>query len=271
MIIKFKFFVCVMFAITLLVSPADAARRKHRKSKVLAPVEQKIDLVAAAAEKEAAAQVVLEQPGYIAALGELDAEAQVALALYQTSHVANARTHLSHGDGVVYRRLLNRVLARRAVGFSTELNAFTKAIVAGEKFKSVQQKYLTLKSAIIASRGKGELTAVGPMVAAVGILIHKSSDYFTSGVANGKIVEPSQYQDAWGFMKTAKNVMTDISQKDRAKHAAALKDVDAALVDLNALWPSLTGTETNSEGPQFLNDAAAKIDAVMATLNKPQS
>jgi hypothetical protein len=260
--LKFGIFLCVFLGLSAHLSEAKT------KKKSLQPLStSKLDPAAQESVKAAMAQALEEQPGYVATLGELDAEMQVALALYQTSSVTVAKNHLSHSDAVVYRRLLHRVLARRATGFSTELNAFTKAIETGEKYKFVKAKYTALQKAIADSRGKGDLLKALPMVTAVSLLMHKSADYFNSGVANGEVIEPSQYQDAWGFMKASKSIMADISKGERTKYSAELKEVDAALADLNSNWPSLTAGETNSDGPQILSEAVAKLDAVLLKLN----
>ena len=257
-----------VFTVILLVAMTQLTVGKTAKKKRVIPQPRVSTekLVDPAAAKAALAQVLLEQPGYVATLGELDAEAHVALALYQTRHAAIARSHLSHGDAIIHRRLLNRVLARRAQGFSAELKAFTKAIERGESFKSVQKNYVALEAAIAASRGKGDLVKAVSMVTATGLLIGRSADYYSSGVGNGKIIDQSQYQDAWGFMKAAKNIMADISKSEKAKHAEEMVQLDSALANLNALWPNLTDGDANRDGGQILSDAAVRVNEILTRL-----
>jgi hypothetical protein len=256
----------ILVGLVLFFSFADPVYSKQKK---VTPVKSEEQMKAEAALAEVQAKFVEEQPGYIAELGVFEAEMQTALALYQTSHVSAAKAHLSHADVIIYRRLLNRVLARRAVGFSGELTAFSKGITAGESGKSLKLKHEKLKLAISTSRGKGDLVAAIPMVTAVNLLMHKSAEYFNSGVANGKIVDAGQYQDAWGFMKAAKSVMADISKKERAKLPEVFTVIDQALADLNNLWPSLTADETNIDGPQILSDAATKVEEQLALISQP--
>jgi hypothetical protein len=258
----FKFFLIL----ALLIGTSSVCEAKTKKA---LPVKSEEQIQTEAALAEVQAKFIEEQPGYIAELGVFDAEMQNALALYQTSHSEAGKVHLSHADVIIYKRLLNRVLARRAVGFSGELSAFIKGINGGESFKSLKLKHDKLRLAISASRGKGDLISVVPMLTAVNLLMHKSADYFNSGVANGAVVDAGQYQDSWGFMKAAKTILADISKKERANYSGAFAEIDDALADLNKLWPSLTANETNSDGPQILSDAAAKIEEKLAIITQP--
>jgi hypothetical protein len=262
MIHYFKFFLMLALSIGL----GDIAQAKTKKA---LPVKSEEQIQTEAALAEVQAKFIEEQPGYIAELGVFDAEIQNALALYQSSHLEAAKVHLSHADVIIYKRLLHRVLARRAVGFSGELSAFVKGMNAGESYKSLKLKDDKLRLAISASRGKGDLISVVPMLTAVNLLMHKSADYFNSGVAEGAVVDAGQYQDSWGFMKAAKAILADISKKDRANYSGAFAEIDDALADLNKLWPSLTANETKSEGPQMLSAAAAKVEEKLALITQP--
>jgi hypothetical protein len=220
--------------------------------------------VASAADEqiltEEAAQVFREQPGFMAELAQVDAEVQVAVALYQTGNRDLAQVHLRHTDAIIYRKLLSRMAARRASSFATEFNALTKAMTAKESYKSVLAKYNKFNVAIAASRGAGELVSARYLVPATRIILQKSAEFYSSGVMNGNVVDARQYQTAWGLMKAAKNIMAGISKKERKTYAKSLQDIDAAMANLNSLWPNLTGSDTQGGDPQMLRDATAKIE-----------
>jgi hypothetical protein len=240
--------------ITLFISKAGFAKQKTQLEIELLEIQAKF--------KE-------EQPGYIAELGVFEGEMQAAFGLYQLGRVKEAKVHLSHADVIIYRRLLNRVLARRAVGFSGELAAFTKAINDGKSVQSVQQKHFKLIAAIAASRGQEDLIAANPMVTAASVLMRKSADYFTSGVANGYVVEPTQFQDAWGFMKACKSILADVPKSERKKNATVFLEMDATLKNLSTLWSKLNSEDINNDGSQILSDAATKIEAQLSLINQP--
>jgi hypothetical protein len=250
----------LQFAVLLTFIFTPYCQAKQKKASLAAPTETEIALA------EVQAKFKEEQPGYIAELGVLDAEMQIALALYQTSHVTEARAHLSHADVVIYRRLLNRVLARRAVGFSGELTLFSKAISVGESYKSVKPKHERLKLAIAASRGKGSLVNAAPMAAAIGILLRKSEEYYNSGVANGQVVNAAQYQDSWGYMKAAQNLATGFAKSDRKKFKVQLDNIDNAISSLKNLWPNLTNGDADFGGTQALGSAAANVESIVTQL-----
>jgi hypothetical protein len=248
------FSVCV--GLFLLGLNAHSSFAKHKPKPVLAPVT----VVDKAAAEAARAQVIAEQPGFIAELAQVDAEVQVAVALYQTGHVDMAQVHMRHTDAIIYRRLQSRLAARRAGSFSTEFNDVSNAMTAREPYKSVLAKYKKLRAAMTISRGGGDLTTAHPMVTAVFILMQKSNDFYSSGVANGQVVDLRHYQDGWGLMKAAKNIMEDISRKDRKTFAQPLQLIDDALINLNELWPSLTGADTKGQDGQALGEAVAKVE-----------
>jgi hypothetical protein len=254
-----RLYVGIALVALSFVTSAEEANARRRHAKAPAPVVQ-TPLVDKAAQEAARAQIISEQPGFIAELAQVDAELQVAVALYQTGHVDLANVHVHHTDAIIYRKLQSRMAARRASSFATEFNALTKAIAAKESFKSVQGKYSKLRTAMIISRGPGDLVAAHPMVTAALIMLQKSNEFYSSGVVNGKVEDARHYQDAWGLMKAAKNIMMDISRKDRKLHEAPLKDIDDAMAGLNALWPSLTGTDTNGQDAQMLSDAMSKVE-----------
>jgi hypothetical protein len=256
----------ILFYIVLAFGFSGQAFSKQKKA---VPEKSPEQVQTETALAEIQAKFVEEQPGYIAELGVFDAEMQCALALYQISRVSDAKIHLSHADVIIYRRLLNRVLARRAVGFPGELTAFTKAIDSGESYKSLKTKYEKLHLAIVASRGKGDLIGTVPMLTAANLLMQKSAEYFNSGVANGQIVDAGQFQDAWGYMKAAKSILADIPKKERSKSSADFVLLDQSLAALGELWPNLNAAETSLDGPLVLSEAAAKLEEQLSLTSQP--
>jgi hypothetical protein len=252
----------VCLGVVLLLLMGDGAQAKRKPKPVAAPVV----IVDKAAQEAARAQVIAEQPGFIAELAQVDAEVQVAVALYQTGHIDLAQVHMRHTDAIIYRRLQSRMAARRASSFATEFNAISKAFAAKESFKSIQAKYKKLRVAMTISRGAGDLISAHPMATGVLILIQKSNDYYSSGVANGQVVDAHHYQDGWGLLKAAKNIMEDVSRKDRKIFAAPLQQIDDALRNLNDLWPNLTGEDTKGQDGQVLIDAVAKVEQAVTAI-----
>jgi hypothetical protein len=98
------------------------------------------------------------------------------------------------------------------------------------------------------------------MTSAVVILLRKAADDYGSAVTGGSVQMPKEYQNAWGFAQAAKNLMADLSAKEREEHPGPLAEIDAALANLEPLWPDLAGVKPLSADQHLLAAAAAKVE-----------
>ena len=87
-----------------------------------------------------------------------------------------------------------------------------------------------------------------------------AADEYGDGVKDGKVVEAHEYQDAWGFMQTAKAYLAGVPEDERKEHAEAFGEIAAELAKLDAAWPDLSGAAPIAVDPSLLLLAASRIE-----------
>lgn len=207
-----------------------------------------------------------DQPDFIADLALVEGHMRVGLELYKQGKGDAAMVHMKHPADEIYTALQPMLEARKAKGFADELEALSMAIHKNNQGGDVDALFATMKSAIVKARGDGEAVSAHAMTGAVLILLQNAVKDYATGVQNGAVTVPKEYQDAWGFVQAAKAIMTDINAQERGEHPEPLAEIDTALSSLDALWPDLTGERHVTADPHILAVAAAKVELAGLTI-----
>ncbi|MGH6821151.1 MAG: hypothetical protein ACREDU_09855, partial [Methylocella sp.] len=80
------------------------------------------------------------------------------------------------------------------------------------------------------------------------------------GVKEGKVTDPREYQDAWGFVQAAKAMLAALPEEEREEHAAPVAEMEAEMEKIQVLWPDITGKSPVDADPTLLPAAAARIE-----------
>jgi hypothetical protein len=244
---------------------ADAASLNFRPAQNHSTLLQLADAAGEAGESGAGVKAADDQPDFIAALGLVEGHMRAGIALHKSAQDKSAEAdaalvHLKHPADELYVSLKPMLEARKAKGFAAELEAVSAAISAKATPAEVDALFEKMKIAVAASRGEGEAVSAHAMSTAVLILLRTAAAEYAIGVVDGKVKDAKEYQDAWGFVQTAKSIMADISKLEREEHPEPLAEIDAELAKLGGLWPDLAGAKPISADPRLLAVAAAKVE-----------
>jgi hypothetical protein len=196
--------------------------------------------------------------GFLALLGYVEGHMRVGTALYSMGEVEHAKTHMKHPADEIYTELKPLLDQRGLAGFASELEAVSAAVEAGKPADEVMTLVETLFTAIHAQR-PSQLT--GPLAAeTVKQMVRTAAEEYAIGVKEGKIDNVHEYQDAWGFVQTAQQLIASLPQAEQDSHRDALGNITAELNALDPLWPDIAGKAPVTGSADTLFAAAAKIE-----------
>ena len=191
---------------------------------------------------------------YLVRLGLIRGHLLVGTKLYRDGAVAAAKTHMKHPGDELYAGLDRAFLVRDADGFADELEALATRVEAEAPVAEVDAAYATLQAAIADAerRLNGSLDAPLRRLIVARLLGHAADEY-AIGVVDGEVVEPHEYQDAYGFTQIARDYAAGDDDGE------AMRATRAAIEGLSPLWPTLGAARVDAGG-------AEQIAAVTATL-----
>ncbi len=171
-------------------------------------------------EKDGAVAMSLEQR-----LVFMSGHTEAGLALYRAGKPEMAARHLMHPVSETHA---SERAGLDALGFDPEIfKAVSAALEAGKPAAEIEPQLKAAEANLAAMRK----SAGGDPSAQMRFLMDKASAEYAVAVPADKVVDPAEYQDAWGFVTVARQIAENI---DTPKSAEIRKTLDTML----ALWPS---------------------------------
>ena len=199
-----------------------------------------------------------DNAAFTAILGEVEGHLRAANELYKLGAVDLAKTHVKHPEDELYADLLPVFEKRGLKGFSAELSAMAKAIEDGLASEAVSA---ALDAAIIAIDANGASLRTAKTTAdAVHKLARVAAMEYKIGVVDGVIKDAHEFQDAWGFIQTAKRLIDTVPETEKTANSEAFAAISAQLSGLDPAWSDLTGSSGTKIEPNVLAGAAARIE-----------
>lgn len=195
---------------------------------------------------------------YFADLGLVEGHMRVGVELQKRGAHAAALTHMKHPADELYEDLKMHFEDVGVPGFADELEAVAKAVEANADATEIDARMSALLAAIAASHG-GSMTSAETARTIVE-LVRTAAEEYVAGIKDGKVTDPHEYQDAWGFVETAKAYLAAVPADEREEHAGPLGEIDAELGKLSAAWPDLEGAVAITADPSLLPGVAARIE-----------
>ncbi len=190
---------------------------------------------------------------YIRRLGFVRGHLIAFAELHHAGEVEQALMHAKHPESELYAGLAPAFAARGASGFAESLTAITAAATEGG---DIDGAYAAVVSQIDAHMPE---VGIADRLMAISNIMATAGDEFAQGVKKrGAIRKPHEYQDAYGFVVAAKEILAGAESQndDEAKAVAtASEQIDKAL----AAFSGLTATKTTGKA-SALYGAAARIE-----------
>jgi|GEM_PF-1767617 len=188
---------------------------------------------------------------FIYRLGLIRGHLAAFLELYRVEAFEMAASHVKHPESELYQDLVPAFEARDTGGFAQELGAL--ADISAQR-GDVDEIYA---NAITAIRAEAPAVAVSTKLLAVSKMLATAAEEFEAGVADdGAIGEPHEYQDAFGFLTVAREMLaaegsTDINEAEAI--AVSHEQLDLCLNEFSGLLVD------NTEGRAETIYAAAAV------------
>jgi len=253
----------------IAISGCTATHNAHNAQKALAvPADGGQQL--AVAEGESGEQTVslsTSDIAYLTQLGQMRGHLDVGYKLYRAGHIDHAKTHMKHPESELYAGLIPAFAHRGAPDFSTQLSAMAEAVESEQSNITVNAAYTQLLEAISRTEqyvGGASKNAAGTLDLVVELLKIAAKEYGIA-VVDGKMMNPHEYQDAFGFTQVAKSLIHGMDAKQPG--TAELKTrAETALSTLDPLWPGLIPPDKLTTNAQQLLSAADTIASLGQTL-----
>ncbi|MEO0613957.1 MAG: hypothetical protein AAFY83_11650 [Pseudomonadota bacterium] len=201
-------------------------------------------------EGTSSANLASNDGAYLQALGQVRGHLFAFITLYREGKFEMAATHAKHPGSELYKALAPAITARKQPGFADGLTALTEALANNGDVETV---YTQLLADI---KQHQPALSLGKTIVALSGLTRTAADEFKLGVdGTGAIINAHEYQDAYGFLNTAKAILNDQTANGTAEKTAktdALAQIDIAL----GQFGDLTAATSAGDGSKIYGAAA---------------
>jgi hypothetical protein len=189
---------------------------------------------------------------YIRLLGLVRGHLVAFYELYRAGDRDMAMMHVKHPESELYASLTPAFAARGKPGFADELRALAAAAEGGDIDGAYNAAVEAINAHLPAAKPASQILAISAMV-------RTAADEFDIGVEDdGVIVNAHEYQDAYGFLVAARDMLAglDASDVDVAEAVGqAHEQIEASL----ASFDGLVAVQTEGKA-SALYGAAARIE-----------
>jgi len=204
-------------------------------------------------EGSSGADPVSDDAEYLHLLGQTRGHLAAFTALHRLGAHDMSMTHAKHPESELYTGLIPAFEARGKAGFARELDALTVAVGNGG---NVDAAYSDLVKAI---RENEPDTDLGTHLKAISTLARTAGKEFAIGVADdGRVVNAHEYQDAYGFLTAAKEMLASREARN-PQEAQALATAEQQLNIGLGEFDTLTAAQVDGKA-SVIQGAAARIE-----------
>lgn len=200
---------------------------------------------------------------FLTDLGVFEGHFIMGMELHQRGD-KDAAVHLKLAKDEAYKELEPALQARKLPGFERQLAELIAVVETSKQLADMDKPYGKVANAIKAAR-KSEREA-SAIAAATQRLVRHAADEYAEGVKEGKIVDLKDYQNAWGLVAAARQMMAGLSPKARKRNKAAVTEIESELAKLKPVWPDLAGKLPLTADPTLLPAAASRIELTAASI-----
>ena len=192
-------------------------------------------------------------------LAMLGGQMRAYIELYRIGEFAAATTHLNAASDTIYTNLIDPIAARDKAGLVGEFASLKQQNETRGDVQGAFETFITgLRGHTVGLSTKLRLIVISEM-------IETSADYFAASVdEDGVITDKTGYQNAYGVVVTAREILSRIDTDDiNVSDAIAVTHEQLDMVEL--AFPSLMATQSDGD-PVSIKRAAKQIDQIAIRL-----
>lgn len=205
------------------------------------------------------ADAIANDAVYLGQLAFIRGHLNVGVDLYRQGAEEASATHMKHPGDELYTALLPAIEAREASGFADQLEALAVAVENRRPMAEVESAYNALLDAVSAAENAVEEQDAEMLGTVILDLVRTSAAEYDIAVGdNGDLENAHEYQDALGFVRIARDMLTRLEgMTDNAPAVAAIRE---QLDLITPVWPSLMAPQKLETDPSVIYGAAARIE-----------
>ena len=174
-----------------------------------------------------------DDAAYLAHIGMMRGHLIAFIELYREGELEMAAVHAKHPGSELYQELVPAIEARGLNGFANELVALGDAVSGGG---DVEAAYTLTQTAIT---GATPIPTTKIVLYAVSDVMHEAAKEYELAVNDaGEIVNAHEYQDAYGFLAAARELVAELQTDDIQQSDAinfAYEQIDVAVAQTGSL------------------------------------
>lgn len=204
-----------------------------------------------------------EDQEYLTTLGLMKGHLIVAQALMEAGNYQEAEPHVGHPVEELYGDIEPQLSQRNVPEFKTTLNQFHDGIKTNPKSDKIKEQYDSSMAAVdqaIAAVPADKLQSPQTILPVINGLLQTANAEYEAAIANGKVVELIEYQDAMGFVVYAEQLYQSITPTMSQNYPEKHEVITNTLQELKTAWPSLNAPETLAMTPEQVSELVTKID-----------
>jgi hypothetical protein len=210
-------------------------------------------------EKAATSEALADDAQFLTLLGLVEGHLRVGIELYRQGALEMAKSHMKHPGDELYVDLVPALAARRIEGFAPALEELAAAVEGARPIADADAAFENARGEIDRARAAAGADLAAKLASVVR-LVRTAAEEYAVGVKAGRVADPHEYQDAWGFTQAAKQMMAGLSPTERGQMGKAYGQVVAELEALDKAWPSLVPPQSVASDASLLHAAAARIE-----------
>ncbi|SME89483.1 hypothetical protein SAMN06265365_101218 [Tistlia consotensis] len=206
------------------------------------------------------ADLARDDVAYLLRLERLRGHLMAGMALYRKGEPRAAEVHLEHHAAALHEDLEEAFEARGVAAFEDRIEVLAKAVEDGAPADRVAADEAALQQALAAAEAAVAGLPLGERMEVVEELVRSAGRDYGSAVKDGRIVDVTEYQDAYGFLQSAQRLVEAARPAASGKAATALQQIQQQLDLARPALAEVLPPERTETDASVLWGAAARIE-----------
>ena len=211
---------------------------------------------------------------YMTALGLMKGHLLVAKELLDQGKPDQAEPHIGHPIEELYADVENQLPERNVKDFKPTLNTLHDFVKSKPNAPEITTEYKTAMQEIdqaIEALPVSERQSPDFILSVINRMLSTAEEEYNAAIANGKIVETIEYQDARGFILYANTLYQGIGDQVSQDYPDQAQTLESSLNELQNALPSATPPATPVMTPEEVSTLTQTIQQTSQTISSSPS